>query len=362
MPLSDIIIQKIKDEGPISFRDFMDMSLYYPGLGYYTSDGNKIGRSGDYYTSPELTPAFGAMIAKQIEEMWVILGEKEFTVVEFGAGNGRLAYDILEHLKLNKDLYALLKYCIIEKSPAMREKEKLVLTEKVTWHDSIEELGEISGCILSNELPDNFPVHRVMMHDELMEIFVDHKDGFKEVFIPADAALKAYLTELQVELPRGFKTEINLEAILWMNKIAPVLKEGFVITIDYGYPSNELYSESRSNGTLMCFNKHHINNYPYQNIGEQDITAHVNFSALCHWGLKNGLDFCGLTNQANFLLSLGIKDYLVRMKNGGRSMMEIARENAFITYTLLLDMGVKFKVLIQRKGIEEHELSGLKTF
>jgi len=362
MPLSDIIIQKIKDEGPISFRDFMDMSLYYPGLGYYTSDGNKIGRSGDYYTSPELTPAFGAMIAKQIEEMWKILKEKEFTIVEYGAGTGRLCYDILEHLKQNKDLYAQLNYCIIEKSPAMREKAKQVLTEKVSWYDDIAEIPWDINCILSNELADNFPVHRVMMHDELMEIFVDYKDGFREIYVPADSALKNYLRELNIELPRGYKTEINLEATNWINKIATAIKQGYVITIDYGYSSNELYHPSRSSGTLMCYNKHHINTQPYYNIGEQDITTHVNFSALCHWGIKNGLDFCGLTNQANFLLALGFKDYLLNTKSNGKSIMELARENAFLTYTLLLDMGCKFKVLIQRKGIGEEELTGLKTF
>ena len=177
MSLSGIIIEKIRQHGPISFRDFMEMALYYPGLGYYTSAKEKIGKSGDYYTSPNLTAAFGEMLGRQIEEMWRILGKKEFTVVEMGAGTGLLSSDVLSHLKKNQELYNCLNYCIVEKSPAMREEQKNALAEKATRHDSIQELSGISGCIFSNELLDAFPVHIVVMEkDELMEVFVDH-DG-----------------------------------------------------------------------------------------------------------------------------------------------------------------------------------------
>src|SRR5688572_31550447 len=120
MALSEIILKRIKENGPISFRDFMEMSLYYPGLGYYTSSNDKIGMNGDYYTSGSLTPGVGALIARQLEEMWRLLGEKEFTVVEYGAGLGTLCHDILDYLKLNSRLYDKLHYCIIEKSPVMR--------------------------------------------------------------------------------------------------------------------------------------------------------------------------------------------------------------------------------------------------
>src|SRR4051812_37220260 len=155
MQLKDIIIQKIKDEGPISFRDFMEMALYYPELGYYTSPTDKIGTNGDFYTSSNLTPLFGMMIGKQIEEMWVSLGKEAFTIVEYGAGTGRLCHDILDYLKGNPFLYAQLQYCIVEKSPSMRAKEQCHLPEKVSWHDSINDIPGVVGCVLSNELLDN---------------------------------------------------------------------------------------------------------------------------------------------------------------------------------------------------------------
>ncbi|HLF52386.1 class I SAM-dependent methyltransferase [Flavobacterium sp.] len=360
MMLSEIIIQRIKKEGPISFRDFMEMSLYYPELGYYTSKKDKIGVNGDFYTSSNLTSAFGAMIARQLEEMWNLLGQNPFTIVEYGAGTGSLCHDVLDYLKNNGKLYEKLKYCIIEKSPTMREIEKTHLHEKVSWYDSIQDIPEINGCIISNELVDNFSVHQVVMDDELMEVFVDYKNGFIELLKPAGKALTDYMSELNVALPKGFQTEINLEAIEWIKEIAASLKKGYIMTIDYGYTSSELYSNRRSCGTIVCYNKHRINDYPYRDIGEQDITTHVNFSALCHWGLKNGMECCGFTDQAHFLLALGFKDYHKIPEEKGQNIASLALKEAFLTHTLLMDMGSKYKVLIQQKGIPKLELSGLK--
>jgi SAM-dependent MidA family methyltransferase len=158
MSLSEIIIEKIKNEGPLSFRDFMEMSLYYPELGYYTSTTDKIGKNGDFYTSSDLTSLFGAIIGKQIEEMWEVAGMEPFTIIEFGAGTGLLCHDILDYLKNNMKLYDELNYCIIEKSPGLREKQKSHLHEKVSWHNSTEEIQAVTGCVLSNEVVDNFSV------------------------------------------------------------------------------------------------------------------------------------------------------------------------------------------------------------
>jgi SAM-dependent MidA family methyltransferase len=360
MTLSEIIIQRIQKEGPISFHDFMEMSLYYPELGYYTSTKDKIGEKGDFYTSSNLTAAFGAMIGRQLEEMWNLLEQKPFTIVEYGAGTGSLCHDILDYLKNNEKLYEKLKYCIIEKSPTMREKEKTHLHEKVNWYDSIQAIPEITGCVISNELLDNFSVHQVIMQDQLMEVFVDYQNGFVELLKPAEKPLSDYLSELNVVLPKGFQTEINLEATQWIKDIAKSLKKGFLITIDYGYPSSELYSQRRSSGTLICYNKHQINDHPYHDIGEQDITSHVNFSALCHWGFKNGLECCGFTDQAHFLLALGFKDYLRKTEEKDQNITHLAMKDAFLTHTLLTDMGSKFKVLIQQKGMPKQELLGLK--
>jgi SAM-dependent MidA family methyltransferase len=360
MTLSEIIKQQIEENGPITFRDYMEMALYYPELGYYTGPRNKIGRAGDFFTSSNLTHAFGAVIGKQLEEMWRLMGENEFTIVEYGAGTGALCNDILNYLKDNRKMYDHLHYAIIEKSPAMREIEKGHLNGKVSWHDSIEDIALVTGCILSNELLDNLSVHRVVMEDELMEVFVDYQDDFIEVLKPAPEVLKNYLSEQNIMLPRGFQAEINLEAIQWIETIATSLTKGYVLTIDYGYTAADLVKQHRSQGTLLCYHEHQVNDKPYINIGSQDITAHVNFTALCHWGLKSGLGCSGLVNQANFLLALGIKDHLRKTAPQGGNVAELAMKEAMLTRTLLIEMGSKFKVLIQNKGMYGHELSGLK--
>jgi len=361
MDLTELIIQKIKNEGPICFQEFMEMCLYYPGLGYYATL-NQIGEHGDFYTSTSLTPVFGALIGKQLEEMWHNLGESPFTIVEYGAGTGMLCQDILIYLQNNDKMYDQLRYCIIEKSPAMRALERGRLNEKVHWHDTIDEISAINGCILSNELIDNFAIHQVIMEDELMEVFVDYKDSFVEVLYPAKEELKRYMSEFGIELPKGFRTEINLEAIDWIKQIAAGLNRGYVITIDYGFRAVDLYKKCRNQGTLLCYNKHTINDCPYDNIGAQDITAHVNFTALSHWGAKNGLNECGFTDQSNFLFGLGFREYLNQMMSYEKNIIQAAKKAAIISHTLLVDMGSKFKVLIQEKGCNGKSLSGLYRY
>lgn len=360
MSLSEIIIERIKKEGPISFRDFMEMALYYPELGYYNSGLDKIGADGDFYTSANLSAAFGAMIGRQIEEMWQILEKKPFKIVEYGAGTGLLCHDILDYLKNNLPLYENLNYCIIEKSTSLREIQRNHLREKVSWYSTIQDIPEINGCILSNELVDNFSVHQVIMEDQLMEIFVDYQNGFVEVLKPAKKELTNYFTSLNIQLPKGFRTEINREAVFWIKKVAQSLRKGYVITIDYGALSSELYKNHRSCGTLLCYYKHHKNDNPYQFIGEQDITTHTNFSALCHWGKQSGMENCGIVNQANFLLALGFKEYQDAAIKNNQGNLQMAMQESILNYRLLVDMGMKFKVLIQQKGMPKNSLSGLK--
>ncbi|MEP6596352.1 MAG: SAM-dependent methyltransferase [Ginsengibacter sp.] len=272
MSLAQIIIQKIQNDGPNSFHDFMELALYYPEYGYYTSSKEKIGKHGDFYTTPYLTSIFGYMIAKQLEEMWHILDKKPFTIVEYGAGSGFLCNDILNRLKINNDLYDELNYYIIEKSEAMRQKEKMFLHQKVQWVNCIRDVPLNVGCVLSNEVVDNFPVHRVVMENELMEVFVDYNNGFVEILNLASETLENYLNELQIILPKGFRTEVNLHVTEWIKEIVDTLKAGFVLTIDYGHPSSILYNNQKSRGTLVCYHKQSINYCPYANIGEQDIT------------------------------------------------------------------------------------------
>jgi SAM-dependent MidA family methyltransferase len=368
MSLAALIIEKIKDEGPVSFRDFMEMSLYHPGGGYYFSAREKIGKCGDFYTSPYLSSLFGDMIARQLEEMWILTGKNVFTIVEYGAGTGLLCRDILRALRSNREFFGKLNYCIIEKSMAMREKERSILgedlsaglLEKVSWLENIREAGPITGCVLSNELLDNFSVHQVVMENDLMEVFVDYNGKFTELTRPAGGALRNYLDELRVSLPRGFRTEINLEAIPWIHEVSQALERGFVLTIDYGYPSSDLYKEGRHSGTLVCYHQHRVNYSPYDHIGEQDITAHVNFSALHHWGSRSGLQTCGFTNQAHFMRGLGLAGHirLWEQRQGAAPVSD--EEKAFLLKTLLMDMGGLFKILVQQKGLQRPWLSGLR--
>jgi len=360
LTLSETIKELIKENGPISFYAFMEIALYAPETGYYTSTKDKIGINGDYYTSPIITPLLGKMIGKQLEEMWHMLDKKAFAIVEYGAGSGSLCHDILLHLKDNKELYKDLTYYIIEKSPSARQKEKTLLTEKVSWIESISDIAPIKGCILSNEVLDNFPIHRVVMKDELMEVFVGYQDGFYELLCPAPKAVKEYFKELNVHLPKNFCTEVNLDAIEWVKEIAGCLQKGFVLTIDYGYPSNELYRINKRLGTLVSYNKHTLNNSPYTDIGKQDITSHVNFSALHHWGLKYGLDYCGFTNQAYFLLALGLNEYLRKIENDAPHANLSEEQKAFFTNTFLADMGSKLKVFIQQKGMSPQKPLGVR--
>src|SRR6185312_15822057 len=211
-PLSALIIEKIKGEGPISFRDFMELALYHTEHGYYTSVTDRIGADGDFFTSPYLTGLFGDLLARQFEEMWALLGKVPFTIVEYGAGTGLLCRDILSRLSGNPELYESLNYFIIEKSEAMRQKELRIVPGKVRWTRSIREVGEVTGCIFSNELVDNFSVHRVVMARELMEVYVGYDGNYYELLRPAPAELKDYLAGMGVALREGHCAEINLEA------------------------------------------------------------------------------------------------------------------------------------------------------
>ena len=359
--LSGIVQNKIRDEGPISFRDFMEMALYYPKLGYYTSSKEKFGKEGDYFTAPFFTNVYGNIIAKQLEEMWLLTGKKEFTVVEYGAGTGSSCADILNGLKNNTPFLKYLTYCIIEKSESLRNEQKRNLADhKISWINSIEKISPFTGCVLANEVLDNFSVHKVVnKQNELNEVFVDHKNGFSEVLKPAQDHLKEYFKQLNVELPNDYLSEINLQAIDWLKNISASLVKGFIITIDYGFPSSELYKSYRNLGTIVCYHKHSVNDQPYTNIGEQDITSHVNFSALDLWGSRNDLMNCGFTTQSQFLTGLGLTEHLRKLELKEKNNSDF-RKKLLLLYTLLQSMGRKFKVLIQQKGLHKPRLSGLQ--
>ena len=361
--LQQKIIRRIKSEGPVTFKTFMEMALYEPDLGYYTSQKTRIGRSGDFYTSSHLHPAFGMMIGKQIEEMWEIMNKpSDFQIVEMGSGTGYLCKDILDYLK-NRELFNSLNYTIIELNPAMKTSRQNLLTvfsDKIRWVSSIRELNNIKGCFLSNELLDAFPVHIIEMNDEIKEIFVS-ADNEKLIEIkgaPSTGAIADYIKEFSIELEKGHRTEINLKIKEWLGGINSVLTEGFILTIDYGYSSEDYYSEDRNRGTLLCYHEHQVTEYPYQNIGEQDITAHVNFSSVKKWGDELNIKTIGFCPQGTFLVSLGIDEVIAEIHKIHKNSdypFEVARIKKLI---LPGTMGETHKAIIQHKGRGNPALRG----
>jgi len=349
--LEQVIINKISKEGMISCRDFMQMALYHPALGYYTLY-DRTGITGDYYTSPEVSNLFGYALGKQVEEMYGLLQCDSFAIVEYGAGQGALCRDILHYLENNTGIYNNVQYYIIEKNYSRRQQ----FHEKVIYVENIHEINGFCGCVVSNELIDNFPVHVVEMKKELMEVFVQYNNGFSEVLMPASQSIKDYLQQHNITLPEDYRTEINLDARDWIREIAASMQKGFVITIDYGYTAEELYSAQRSTGTLTCYHSHTKNYAPYSRIGMQDITAHVNFSALYVWGKAYGLDCTGFCNQYYFLHALGITGILQKMQMNN---MHKSRSLLFQANQLLYEMGNKFKVLIMHKGTNAAGVTGM---
>ncbi len=368
-PLREIILQRIKAEGPMSFETFMQTALYHLELGYYTRDISSIGKKGDFYTASHLHPIFGAMIARQLKEMWRVLGNpREFHIVEMGAGIGYLAQDILRHLMgqwaeskgQECNFFDCIQYIIVEVSPALKAKQQTLLREfgnKVRWVSDLKELSPVTGCFLTNELLDAFPVKMVEMDDELMEVYVTVDDGeLKELKMPCSNEIKEYFEEFSIVLPKGFRTEVNLGIRDWIRDVGNRLKEGFVLTIDYGYTMSDHYSEERNRGTLLCYYKHMVNEDPYQNIGMQDITAHVNFSSLKKWGEDVRLKTLGFCSQGTFLISLGIDEVITERYS---SSADYASEAAKIKGLILPGgMGESHKVMCQYKGNRSPELRG----
>src|SRR4030042_6335273 len=330
--LRRFLVSQIEEQGSIPFSQFMEWCLYHPEYGYYRSEGIKIGKMGDYYTSPCVPPLFGHLVAKQLDQMWGLLKGETFDVVEMGGGKGFLCQDILDWAKNHSPpFYQCLRYHLIEVSPYFLKEQRERLAEyhqtgKVLWMDqkSFEEgKQQIQGCFLSNELVDAFPVLRVIFdHERLKELYVTQDDGQlgDDWGEPSDQRILSYLHSMGITLQEGQRAEVNMKALDWMEKVGRCLKKGFVLTIDYGYLAGELYAPHRRDGTLMCYFQHQISENPFERLGEQDITSHVNFTSLIRKGEEVGLQFTGLVPQYQFLIALGL---LQEMESLGRGMTEV---------------------------------------
>ncbi len=369
LTLHNLLLERIRDEGRLTFADFMAACLYEPGIGYYTSPGRKVGAEGDFYTSSNVHLVFGRLIAREICQMWQTMGRPEdFTLVEVGAANGRLARDILETIaELQPDFYATLSCLLIETEPSLCEVQRTMLGEhgsKVSWRTPAALAGgelSFSGCIYSNELIDSFPIHLVEMTPAgLKEVYVvAGDDGFmEELDEPSTAAVSSYLEYLGMTLTIGQRAEINLAAIEWLRSAACALRRGFILTVDYGYLAPELYGSMRKNGTLLCYYQHKVEEDPFLRVGKQDITSHVDFTTLMRRGEEFGLATAWFGEQYRFLLGAGMMEEMMALEEKASGEEERLKNRLALKKLMLPEggMGDTFKVLIQSRAIEEPRL------
>jgi SAM-dependent MidA family methyltransferase len=310
--------------------------------------------------------------------MWEVMGsptrhggQARFDVLEMGAGNGLLARDVLLWARrVQPAFFDALAYRIAETSAALVERQRQTLETlglpegKVAW-----EAGEspaaasVTGCILSNELVDSFPVHRVAVEGGVLrEVYVVWQDGGfgEELGPPSTPALAAYFDRLGLLPGEGCRAEVNLAALDWMRQVADALTRGFVLTFDYGHEAAELYAPWRRDGTLLCFYRHNPSSDPYARIGKQDMTAHVDFTSLVEAGRRHGLEPLGITTQARFLAALGIGDALARAPGAELPLEEYYSRRRAVT-ELLDSAGLgRIRVVVQAKGVGPCALRGLQ--
>ncbi len=398
--LIERITAAIRVKGRITFADFMRMALYEPDLGYYMTPAVRSGRSGDYFTSPELHPLFGQLVGRQVVEMAELLsievrgrcssppddphrrthssgrdGDAEgqpITIIEMGAGRGLLAEDVLSVCEQSWPGWPKrLRYVVIDVSPRLIERQQERLSRFVSagadvrWCRTLSEAaspGGLTGIVFSNELVDAFPVHRVVMRGgKLLEQYVtlDGDRLVEQEDRPSTPALPAYFDQAGIVLPEGFATEVNLDAVEWITTVGRTLRTGFVLTIDYGHAAEERYAPPRRLGTLACYAGHRRSETPYERIGRQDITSHVDFSALARAGRAAGLELTGLTDQASFLMGLGGAEAMEERLSQAAGVQREVELAAFQTLLAPEGMGRVFKVLIQHKGVPAPRLRGL---
>jgi SAM-dependent MidA family methyltransferase len=365
------IASEIATSGPIPFVRFMDLALYHPQYGYYMRSleptQERIGRRGDFYTSSDVHPLLGHALAKQAEQMHRLLGHPQpFTVVEMGCGKGLLAKHFLSACQRHcGSFFQHLRYVLIDRSPVMREVQRKNLAPwldqaaLLTWVDDLAHVAphSLTGLFFSNELVDSFPVHRVQVTAKgIEELWVDYRDGgFVGCLRPLSSdALAERLRLVSADWPEGYRTEINLRASEWMKQVAQRLDRGFVLTIDYGHTSQDLYRPDRVHGTFLCYFRQSVNEDPFLRVGDQDMTAHVDFSSLATTGEGQELRTTGFTNQMSFLMGLGVEQMIAELEQDSpefNSAIHLLRPNG---------MGTTFKVLIQHKGLVHPALDGLQ--
>ena len=370
------------DRRRITFADYMQIALYHPQFGYYSSKATPqkeaaIGPQGDFVTSPHMGHDFGELLAVQFADIWEALGKpKRFTLVEMGAGQGLVAADVLGYLQSHYPrCFQSLQYLIVEKSVALKAEQQKRLSRwqsegiDISWQ-TLEEIpsDSIVGCFFSNELVDALPVHWVEVSDrKLKEIWVSVEDD-KLVPVLGELStpeLELYFERIGIDIAsyeEGYRTEVNLAALDWLEAVGDRLRKGYLLTIDYGYNAQRYYSPARREGTLQCYYQHAHHNDPFIHVGEQDITAHVDFTTLEKRGEAIGLQKTGFTQQGLFLMALGMGDRLSALSNPseqiatGQNIQQIMMRRDALQQ-LISPMGLgNFGVLMQCKGLAQKEI------
>lgn len=358
--LAESIAGVIKKEGPIPFDVFMNSALYDPSRGYYMSSLDKIGPRGDFITAPEMHPVFAKTLADYFNTLWCKMDRPElFDIVEIGAGTGAFALSALATMKQTQPkLFSSLKYSIIEISPGLRaiqEKTLRLYASALSWPTSLNDIGRpIHGCLIANEVLDAMPYKIVVgTGDGLSEVFVDFSDGqFKEVMRqPSTVLLGKYLNAVDIQLAVGQRAEINLNALEWVSSIYTAFDSGFVVIIDYGYEAQAMFSNRHHDGTLACYHKHRFSTDPYDHVGEQDITVHVDFTSIINRAKMAGFAVRSFTDQGRFLQDIGILEKATDAGMTGKTQVEIINQREAIKRLILPGhMGEMFKVLVLEKA------------
>jgi SAM-dependent MidA family methyltransferase len=354
------LIERIKREGPITFRDFMQTALYDTELGYYNTERLKIGAQGDYYTSSNVHPAFGAVLALAFAELWA--GSTEaLTILELGPGTGQLAADVLSAMRdEHPAIFDRLTYVLVEASTAMRklQRDKLAAFGDHVRFRKLDELehGPVGGIAFSNEFVDALPMHRARyMNGALEEQYVragPATDAAQLALVwskPSTKRLTEYLERIDVALREGQIVEINLDAVDWLGRMARTLEHGLLVTIDYGDTAQHLCTPDRRSGTLRSFYRHRLVDSPLERIGEQDITASVNFTALIKYGRDFGFELVSYERQTAFLTRMGLIERIAAAHDASDSLDDLKERLAVKNLFVPGGVSDSFRVLIQRR-------------
>lgn len=365
--LTEHIIQRIQHAGgQIPFSEFMQQALYAPGLGYYSGGLHKFGAQGDFVTAPELSPLFSYCVAHQCHQVLSTLPAEQRVILEFGAGSGRMASDILIALEQSACLPA--HYWILELSSELQHRQRECLQaevphllSRVQWLTQLPDTT-FSGVVLGNEVLDAMPVERFQVTEQanLERFYVAWQNNHFIWQIGADdeiAELNTLLTPLLDTLPSGYVSEYNPFLASWMQHLAKCLQQGLVLLIDYGFPRAEFYHPQRSDGTLMCHYRHHAHSDPLCLVGLQDITAHVDFTAVAETASDAGLNVAGYTTQANFLLACGIAE-LMQQVDPTDTVNWLRQTQQAKKLLMPSEMGELFKIIALTQGLDDLALLG----